>query len=118
MAVELNERAYDFAKNLVRDGKYIIDGRDDWSEHQPSTKQQNEFIKQRGIDEYARWYLGIDTEQDADRKGRYKFPYGDFESIHRCALLAAESRAGPRKYYDIELAVAHLHGMLEALCAG
>ena len=42
-------------------------------------------------------------------------PYGDFTKVHRCGLLAAESRAGQRKYYDIELAVAHLHGMLEAL---
>jgi hypothetical protein len=49
------------------------------------------------------------------RKGRYKFPYGDFQNVHRCGLLAAESRAGQRKYHDIELAVAHLHGMLEAL---
>ena len=39
----------------------------------------------------------------------------DFQNVHRCGLLAAESRAGQRKYYDIELAVAHLHGMLEAL---
>jgi hypothetical protein len=68
-----------------------------------------------GIGEYTRWHLGIDDEEDEDNKGRYKFPYGDFEKVHRCGLLAAESRAGQRKYYDIELAVAHLHGMLEAL---
>jgi hypothetical protein len=30
-------------------------------------------------------------------------------------VLAAESRAGQRKYLDIELATAHLHGMLDAL---
>jgi hypothetical protein len=53
--------------------------------------------------------------QDANRKGRYKFPYGDFQDVHRCGLLAAESRAGQRKHFDIELAVAHLHGMLEML---
>jgi len=35
--------------------------------------------------------------------------------VHRCGLLAAESRAGQRRYSDIELAVAHLHGMLDAL---
>jgi hypothetical protein len=29
----------------------------------------------------------------------------------------AESRAGQREYTDIELAVAHLHGMLETLRA-
>jgi hypothetical protein len=60
-------------------------------------------------------HLGIDDQEDEDKKGRYKFPYGDFEKVHRCGLLAAESRAGQRKYYDVELAVAHLHGMLEAL---
>jgi hypothetical protein len=30
-------------------------------------------------------------------------------------VLAAESRAGQYKYFDIENAAAHLHGMLEAL---
>jgi hypothetical protein len=25
-------------------------------------------------------------------KGRYKFPYGDFEAVHRCAVLAAGVR--------------------------
>jgi hypothetical protein len=29
-------------------------------------------------------------------------------------VLAAESRAGQRKYADIEAAAAHLHGMLDA----
>ena len=45
----------------------------------------------------------------------YKFPYGDFENIHRCGVLAAEARAGQRKYHDIETAAAHLHGSLGAL---
>jgi hypothetical protein len=55
MAVKLNEPAYDSARELVRAGKYVIDGRDDWSEHQPSTQQQNEFIEQRGIGPPGCW---------------------------------------------------------------
>jgi hypothetical protein len=35
--------------------------------------------------------------------------------IHRCAVLSAESRAGHYKYNDIELAAAHLHGILDVL---
>jgi hypothetical protein len=115
MAVKLNQPAFEYARELIRQRRYAIDGRDDWSEHQPSTKQTNAFIEEHGIAEYSHWHLGIDDQLDPDRKGRYKFPYGDFQRVHRCALLAAESRAGQRKYYDIELAVAHLHGMLEAL---
>ena len=67
----------------------------------------------RGWDAYGRWHLGVDAEKDRDTKGHYKFPYGDFRDVHRCGVLAAESRAGQRKYADIELAAAHLHGMLE-----
>ncbi len=115
MAVKLNARAFDHAKSLIWTGKYVIDDRSAWSEHQPSAQQENEFIREHGYAEYDRWHLGIDDEYDEETKGRYKFPDGDFEKIHRCGLLAAESRAGQRKYYDIELAVVHLHGMLDAL---
>jgi hypothetical protein len=115
MTVKLNRRAFEFATSLAREGKLVLDERDDWSEHRPSAKQENEFIERHGYGEYSRWHLGVDDEQAPDRKGRYKFPYGDFTNVHRCALLAAESRAGQREYVDIELAVAHLHGMLEAL---
>ena len=91
----------------------MLDERDDWSEHQPSARDENEFIGKHGWGEYARWYLGVDTDADEDTKGRYKFPYGDFEKVHRCGVLAAESRAGQYKYDDIEHAAAHLHGMID-----
>jgi hypothetical protein len=115
MAVKLNETAFNHAQEVIIAGGYVLDDRNGWSEHQPSTMQENDFIARHGIRDYAKWHLGIDDEEDEDNKGRYKFPYGDFEKVHRCGLLAAESRAGQRKYYDIELAVAHLHGMLELL---
>ncbi|MGP4055290.1 hypothetical protein ACTWP6_10795 [Mycobacterium sp. 4D054] len=115
MTVKLNDRAYRHAQELIEAGSCVIDDRDAWSEHQPSARQENEFIEKCGIAEYSKWYLGIDDLQDENRKGRYKFPYGDFHDVHRCGLLAAESRAGQRNYYDIETAVAHLHGMLEML---
>jgi hypothetical protein len=113
--MKLNKRAYEYAKNLIADGKFVVDARDDWSEHQPSTRDENRFIDEHGMDEYARWHLGINEDQPAENKGRYRFPYGDFEAVHRCGVLAAESRAGQYKHFDIERAAAHLHGMLDAL---
>jgi hypothetical protein len=117
MAVRLNRKAFDHAKELIAEGKVVLDERDDWSEHQPSAAQENEFLAQHGWREYAKWYLGIDDEARDETKEHYKFPYGDFESVHRCGVLAAESRAGQRKYIDIENAAAHLHGMLEEMRA-
>jgi hypothetical protein len=95
-----------------------VDERDDWSEHQPSTREENDFIAAQGYGAYGKWHLAIDDELRPESKGRYKFPYGDFRDVHRCAVLAAESRAGQRNYADVESAAAHLHGMLEMLRSG
>ena len=114
MAVKLNKQAFEHAKGLIEQGKFVFDEKDMWSEHQPSTQDENEFLKEHGFGEYGKWFLGIDTEEDEETKRRYKFPYGDFEKVHRCGVLSAESRAGQYKYYDIENAAAHLHGMIDA----
>jgi hypothetical protein len=115
MAVKLHRPGYDHAIKLIEDGHVVLDERDAWSEHQPSAQDENAFIEQHGYGEYGRWHLGVDDKAKPETKGRYKFPYGDFSDVHRCAVLSAESRAAQRKYDDIETAVAHLHGMLEAL---
>ena len=117
MAVKLSQRSYDHATQLIAEGRVVLDERDDWSEHQPSAAEENRFIEEHGYGEYGKWHLGIDDEKPKDTKGHYKFPYGDFENVHRCGVLAAESRAGQRKYDDIEAAAAHLHGMLEGVAA-
>jgi hypothetical protein len=114
MVVRLHDSAYDYARSLIAEGHYVFDERDAWSEHQPSAAEENRIIQEQGLHEYGRWYLGIDDEVNPDTKGHYKFPYGDFRDAHRCGLLAAESRAGQRKYLDIEGAAAHLHGMIQA----
>src|SRR5213080_5255899 len=114
MAVKLNNQAFEHAQSLVEQGKFVFDEKDMWSEHQPSAQDENEYIREHGFGEYRKRYLGIDTEEDEDNKKRYKFPYSDFEKVHRCGVLAAENRAGQYKYYDIERAAAHLHGMIDA----
>jgi hypothetical protein len=115
MAVKLHRPGYDHARRLVEAGSVVLDDRDAWSEHRPSAQAENAFIQEHGWEAYGRWHLGVEDERDRETKGRYKFPYGDFKDIHRCGVLAAESRAGQRNYAEIEHAVAHLHGMLEAL---
>ncbi len=118
MATKLNRRGYEHAQELVQDGNVVADERDDWSEHAPSTDEENEFIEKHGYGEFGKWFLGIDDEASEDTKGRYKFPYGDFKKIHRCGILAAESRAGQYDHDDIQDAAAHLHGMIEGWQAG
>jgi hypothetical protein len=113
MAVTLNRRAYEHAKELIGEGRFVLDERDAWSEHRPSAEEENAFIRLHGFTEYGRWYLGNNDEKPEETKGHYEFPFGDFKNVHRCGVLAAESRAGQYQHHDIENATAHLHGMLE-----
>jgi|SRR5919112_860013 hypothetical protein len=115
MAVKLNRSSYEFAKKLISEHRAVIDDRDAWSEHQPSTQAKNRFLEEHGPRAYGRWHLGVDDAHRPETKSRYKFPYGDFDNVHRCAVLSAESRAGQYDHVEIELAAAHLHGMLDAL---
>ncbi|HTZ85932.1 MAG TPA: hypothetical protein VMB05_04625 [Solirubrobacteraceae bacterium] len=112
MAVKVNRTAYEHAQRLIKEGHCVLDGRGEWSKHQPSAAAENGFIEEHGLDAYARWHLGVNEAKREHTKERYEFPYGDFENVHRCALLAAESRAGQYRHSDIELAAAHLLGML------
>jgi hypothetical protein len=113
MAVKLNKTGYAFAKELINEGHVVIDEKDAWSEHQPSTQEENDFIDLYGVHEYGKWHLGIDDKQDEHTKKHYKFPFGDFTDVHRCGVLSAENRAGQYKYLDVERAAVHLHGMLD-----
>jgi hypothetical protein len=117
MAVRLNGRTCKHAKQLIAEGKAVLDERDDWSEHRLTAAQENAFLEQHGFGAYARWYLGLDDENPDDTKAHYRFPYGDLENAHRCGLLSAEIRAARYKHLDVESAAAHLHGMLEQLAA-
>jgi len=113
MAVKLNEPGYARARRLIEDGQVVLDERDAWSEHQPSTGQENEFIAECGIDEYRKWHLGIDDEEAADRKAR--------TAISSRSTVVGSSRRrfapGSTNTTTSSGPAAHLHGMLDALKA-
>ncbi|PAP75283.1 hypothetical protein [Rubrivirga marina] len=100
MSVQLNTSGRDHARDLVAKDQYVKDS--DWSEAQPSTDDENDFIERNGWDAYAQWHLAIDTDENEETKGRYKFPFGDFRRVHRSGLVAAKQRAGEWDYADVE----------------
>jgi hypothetical protein len=69
MAMKLNRKAFNHAKELIDDGKFVFDERDAWSEHQPSAQQENDFIERHGFEEYGKCYLDINDERPEDTKG-------------------------------------------------
>jgi hypothetical protein len=115
MTITLNRRAFQHARTLVDRRRAVLDERDAWGEHRPTSRQRDAFIRAHGIRSYGTWFLGIDTDAAEGTKARHKLPYGDFKNVHRCAVLAAEARAAQYRYAHVAAAAAHLHGMLDGL---
>ena len=109
----LNENALAFAEELIAQGHVVLDKKNDWGDHHPTAQQENDFIREHGFAEYAKWHLGSDATHAQSSKARFKFPFGDFKNIHRCALLAVKSRAHQYGYADIENAAARLLQTME-----
>ena len=112
MTLLLNRDAVAKAEELIKAGKVVLDERAGWKDVEPTTTEENEFIRLNGLEAYSRWHLGIDDEKAEGTKARYEFPYGDFKNVFRSGLLAAESRAGQYKHPDIEGATKQLLSML------
>src|SRR5438874_9913591 len=106
--IRLNGDAFEFAAQLIKQGHAIVDSRGGWREHRSSADEESKFIRIHGFTEYAKWHLGIDERYPENTKRRYKFPYGDFKSVHRCGLLAVKARAHQYGYIEIENAAAEL----------
>ncbi|WP_046245038.1 hypothetical protein [Hymenobacter terrenus] len=114
MSTSLNPQAVIYAKRLIRDGK-IKNDEGHWGQHNPDSAEENDFLEKHEIEEYGNWHLGLDTSKGEGTKGRYKFPYGDFKTVHRDGLIAAKERAVQQGYRDIENAADELLQQLEKL---
>ena len=114
MAVKLNRKALEHARDLIKKGKVERDIRDDWSEHAPSTDDENEFLDKHGFDDFAKWHLGVDGEKSEGTKGSVSFPFGDFKKAHRCAIISLESRAAQYDHDDIAKAAKELLELIDA----
>jgi len=112
--LKVNESAFAFGVQLIKQEHFIADRKGSWRQHRPSTELENEFIRQHGFGEYAKWHLAIDERYAENTKRRYKFPYGDFKNVHRCGVLAVQSRAAEYSYSEIENAAAQLRQMIDA----
>jgi hypothetical protein len=97
VAVKLNRKALEHAKELVNEGRVVLDERDAWSEHQPSTQRENEFIEAHGFAGYGQRHLGIDDEAGENMKRTFKFPYEDFKNPlpSVSCIRSAELPGGP-----------------------
>ena len=100
--MKLNKRGFEKARDLIADRRFVIDDRHTWIEHRPSSRDEIEFIAAHGWDAYGRWHLALEDALPARTRTHYRFPYGDFRDVHRCAILSADHDAirGAARFLD------------------
>lgn len=95
---QLNNSAVKHASNLIKRGNIIDSNK--WSP--PSVSIENSYIEDNGIEDFAKWHLGIDPDKDKDNKGAYGYIYtSDFENVDRAGLIAIRQRASQQGAEEI-----------------
>jgi hypothetical protein len=108
---EVNDDGVKHARYLIGRGEFDADT--EWSDAAPSSSDENEEIDEESFAEYARWHLAVDPDKGERTKGRYRFPYGDFDKVLRSALIHAKARAAQNDHTAIEKAADELLKILD-----
>lgn len=102
MRVTLNKKALDFAKEMIRQGKFSDKrGRADVVHSIPTSSLEDEFLKIHSWEDFGHWYLGVHHDRPENNRARYEFPIGDFQEIHRSDLLEVQKNAHYLNFNDI-----------------
>ena len=108
----VNEAGVAHARELIDAGRY--DDTTEWSEAAPSAAEENEERDSAGQEGYGEWHLAVDTDKGEGTKGRYRFPYGDFSTVNRAALIHAEQRASQNGHREVQRVAKELLERLDA----
>jgi hypothetical protein len=103
---QVNQAAVDHARELIDRGRYDADT--DWSDAAPSAAEENQAIEDQGWEGFSAWHLAVDPEASEETKKRFAFPYGDFSTVNRAALIHAKQRASQNDHDAIEQAADEL----------
>ena len=102
MRITLNKKAFDFAKEMIRQGKFSEKrGRADAQHAKPTSVQEDDFLQSHSWEDFGHWYLGVHHDRPQNNRARYEFPFGDFQVIHRSDLLEVQKKAHNLNFDDI-----------------
>src|SRR3954451_18323769 len=107
----VNEAGVAHARELIDAGRY--DDTTEWSEAAPSAAEENDERESEGQEGYAEWHLAVAPDTGEGTKGRSRFPYGDFSTVNRAALIHAKQRASQNDHPEFEKAADDLQQRLE-----
>jgi hypothetical protein len=111
----VNHEALEKAKQLIDEGNFRINT--PWRDAQPTNTAEDRYIEKHGLQEFGQWYLAVDPDTQADTKAYYKFPFGDFNAVHRTGLVAAKQRAAQNRETAVEAAADELLDLFDRLNA-
>ena len=66
MSIELNREAFELARRLIREGRGVQDRAEAWTEHQPTPRRQDDFIRRHGFEEFGMGFVSDAVGSDQE----------------------------------------------------
>ncbi len=114
MAIKLNKSAYEHAVEIIKNGLEVEpDTNRSWEEEKATDDEEIRYLNTHTLNEYGLWFLGVDTDADPEDRSKFVYPFGDFNVVHKSALLVAKKEAAKNGDKEIEEAARKLLEMVD-----
>src|SRR5260221_8729468 len=114
MPIKLNPKSVEFAKQLIKDGKF--DGNHGNQCKKNSTPEEvQRFLEDHTYHEYGNWFLGMNTRAPQEQQDHYVYPHGKLNHaiVCRAILLDTQKAAFADHHKDIAQAAQDLIDLID-----
>jgi HK97 family phage major capsid protein len=94
--MKLNSKGVGHARSLIASGK--VDRNSSWGF---SGEDGDKILGKDNWDEYSKWFLATDPDENEKTKAHYKYPYGKDGKVYRSGVIAAKQRAAQQRESSI-----------------
>ncbi len=108
MPIQLNPKGPANARQLIKDGKVDRDTPWSWT-----PDDENGILGDADWQEYGKWFLGVDDQEDPETKAHYRYPIGKDGRVYRSALIGDRQRSGQQHDRDIFEAAGELIELID-----
>ena len=112
MSIKLHKQGYDYAVAIIQKGLEVEHDMGNWTAVKPTVDEEARYLDTHTLSEYGKWFLGFDTDANAEGKKKFAYPFGDFAVVHKSGLMVAEGTARKNGHAEIAGAAKKLIDML------
>ncbi len=114
MSIKLNPKAFEFAQQLIKEGKFES-GSGNQCKKEATIEEVQRYLEDHTFHEYGMWFLGMNTRAPQEQTDHWIYSHGklNHDIVCRAILINTHKAAAADHHPDIAHAAQHLIDLID-----